>query len=93
MFHLLPGKGFALTFANRVRAEIDFGPLSQSENKNISKEAFKAANGNCGTAEVRIYKPGDGSQPSVVHDNVKADTLVKLLAAYGYIDVPPMEPA
>ena len=82
MFQVIPGHGFALTFGNGVRAEIDFGPLSHSENRNISKQAFAAANGKSGNAELRIYQPGD-RQPSVRHDNVTPAELVAHLAAYG----------
>lgn len=90
MFKVLPGKGFAITFENGTLVEIDFGPLSQSENKNISKEAFKATGGQSGTAEFRVYRKGDSS-PSAVHDNVTAEQAIKLAAVYGHIDVPPLE--
>jgi hypothetical protein len=46
--------GFSLVFASGHRAEIDFGPMSQSENKNVSKKEFEVRS-QARNAEIRLF--------------------------------------
>lgn len=56
MFEIMKRKGFAVTFKNGYRVETDFGPLSESEHKNTSRQAFENV-GKAVNAEIRIYNP------------------------------------
>lgn len=69
--------GFSVTLANGVKVEADFGPMSRSENINISKQAF-AHIGEGRTAEVRVYTGGE-SQSSAIYCDVEADAFASLL--------------
>jgi len=78
MFDLLkPGKGFAITFDNGRRVEVDFGPMSQSEKVNSSQKE-------CDTfpqsmnAEIRSYEKGD-TKPSFVRNYATAEDLANIL--------------
>jgi hypothetical protein len=78
MFDFLkPGKGFSLTFNNKVRVEIDFGPMSRSEKINSSQrecDHFPASN----NAEIRVYLPGE-IKPSETRDYATVEQLADIL--------------
>jgi hypothetical protein len=79
MFQLLKGKGFALTLADGTKLEVDFGPMSRSENINISKQAFEATGGKSRDAEIRVFQPGE-SRPSFVRTKASVDDLATLIS-------------
>ena len=68
MFDMLkPGKGYAMTFANGTRVEVDFGPMSRSEKINSSQRECDNAPASR-NAEIRVYRKGE-SQPSFAQFN------------------------
>jgi hypothetical protein len=78
MFNFLkPGKGYAITFANGRRVEVDFGPMSRSEKKNSSQKEcdHSPASRN---AEIRVYMPGE-TMPSLVRANCTAEEFADIL--------------
>jgi hypothetical protein len=80
MFQVMPGKGFALELQDGSRIEVDFGPMSRSENINISKEAFAAGGGKSGTAEIRHFKKGDTRLASFVRNNATVDDFISIVS-------------
>ncbi len=69
--------GFSLTLPNGSKVEADFGPMSRSENTNISKQAF-AHIGEGRTAEIRVFADGTAT-PSASYFNVEAGEFVNIL--------------
>lgn len=78
MFELLQGKGFALTLASGERVEVDFGPLSNSTNRNISKEAFKATGGKSLNAEIRVYNTTQ-REPTLIRNNASVEDFLAIV--------------
>jgi hypothetical protein len=79
MFDLLkPGKGFALTFKDGKRVEIDFGPMSHSEKVNSTQKECDHSPASR-DAEVRVYTPGN-TAPTFMRGNVTVEDLITILA-------------
>lgn len=78
MFDMLkPGKGYAITFANGNRVEVDFGPMSRSEKFNSSQKECDHQPASR-DAEIRVYVP-DNQVPSETYYNTSAEDLINIL--------------
>jgi hypothetical protein len=77
----LSKQGFNLHFKNGNQLHVDFGPMSESENKNRSAKEF-ASFPKSGDAEVRLYTPAS-NQPKQVYRNVSAENFVAMIYEFG----------
>ncbi len=77
--YLKPGKGYAITFRDGRRIEVDFGPMSRSEKINASQRECDHSPASR-DAEIRVYMPGDGGTPSFVTFNATPEDFVTILA-------------